>query len=250
QTGSGNSNISTVQGGATTAATGAVNVFPGTDGSFSLNTDVRGQLELKWLYTEFELPYIPYPSVVRLGAQPFGAAANYKLAVYANGDFAGVNLQTTFTPNVKMVATYVAIEEMLTGRQQTTGTQAPTNSFIGINPFQVRGDDWALIFAPEITPIKGLDLKPIFSYMVASGTPSSQARSGRGGISATNWFQNTCFGGGGGVPPGPAYLNGPPCEGNNASGTWRKGLNENRFTTGIDDRWRFGPFSLDPTVLY
>src|SRR5262249_43405061 len=30
QTGSGNSNISTVQGGATTASTGAVNVFPGT----------------------------------------------------------------------------------------------------------------------------------------------------------------------------------------------------------------------------
>src|SRR5262245_34987959 len=238
QTGSGNSNISTVQGGATTAATGAVNVFPGTDGSFSLNTDVRGQLELKWLYTEFELPYIPYPSVVRLGAQPFGAAANYKLAVYANGDFAGVNLQTTFTPNVKMVATYVAIEEMLTGRQQTTGTQAPTNSFIGINPFQVRGDDWALIFAPEITPIKGLDLKPMFSYMVASGTTSSQARSGRGGISATNWFQNTC---------GAAD---PTCVGNNASGTWRKGLNENRFTTGIDARWRLGPFSLDPTVMY
>src|SRR5262245_41702697 len=54
QTGIGNTNVSTVQGGATTAATGAVNVFPGTDGSFSLNTDVRGQLELKWLYTEFE----------------------------------------------------------------------------------------------------------------------------------------------------------------------------------------------------
>src|SRR5262245_18421476 len=54
QTGTGNSNIYTVQGAATTASTGAVNVFPGTDGSFSLNTDVRGQLEIKWLYTEFE----------------------------------------------------------------------------------------------------------------------------------------------------------------------------------------------------
>jgi hypothetical protein len=238
QTGTGNSNIATVAGGATTAATGAVNVYPGTDGSFALNTDVRGVLELKWLYTEFELPYIPYPTVVRLGAQPFGAAANYKLAVYANGDFAGVNLQTIITPNVKMVGTYVAIEEMLTGRQQTTGTQAPTNSFIGVNPFQVRGDDWAVIFAPEITPIKGLDLKPMFSYMVASGTTSSSSRLGRGGVSATNWYQNTC---------GAAD---PTCVGNNASGTWRKGLNENRFTMGVDGRWRFGPFSLDPTIMY
>src|SRR5215468_4180828 len=166
QTGTGNSNISTVQGGATTAATGAVNVFPGTDGSFSLNTDVRGQLEIKWLYTEFELPYIPYPTVVRLGAQPFGAAASYKLAAYANGDFAGVNLQTTFTPNVKLVATYVAVEEMMTGRQQATGTQTPGLA-LGVPALQLRGDDWAFIIAPEITPIKGLDLKPMFAYFLA-----------------------------------------------------------------------------------
>ena len=244
QTGSGNSNIATVQGGATTAATGAVAVFPGTDGSLSLNTDVRGVLEVKWLYTEFEVPYIPYPTIVRLGAQPFGAAATYKLAAYANGDFAGVNLQTTFTPNVKLVASYVAVEEMMTGRQQTTGTQAPTNSFIGVNPFQERGDDWAVIIAPEITPIKGLDIKPMFAYFTASGTTSNQARQGRGGISATNWFQNTCN------AAGQAYLNGPDCVGNNASGTWRKGINENRLTVGIDSRWRMGPFSLDPTIMY
>ena len=110
QTGTGNSNISTVQGGATTAATGAVNVFPGTDGSFSLNTDVRGVLEIKWLYTEFAVPYVPYPTLVRLGAQPFGAAASYKLAAYANGDFAGVNVVTTISRNLKLVATYVAVE--------------------------------------------------------------------------------------------------------------------------------------------
>src|SRR5215468_6088968 len=113
QTGTGNTNVANL-GGATgnPAVGGGVFAWNGTDGSLSLNTDVRGILEIKWLYTEFELPYIPYPTVARLGAQPFGAAANYKLAVYANGDFAGVNLQTTFTPNVKMVATYVAIEEM------------------------------------------------------------------------------------------------------------------------------------------
>src|SRR5262249_40281496 len=61
QTGTGNSNIATVQGGATPnpAVGNAVAVFPGTDGSLGLNTDVRGILEIKWLYTEFEIPYIP-----------------------------------------------------------------------------------------------------------------------------------------------------------------------------------------------
>src|SRR5262245_11818926 len=243
QTGATQSNISSgsnAAGNVTSAGNVATAVFPGTDGSLGLNTDVRGALEIKWLYTEFEVPYIPYPTVVRLGAQPFGAAATYKLATYANGDFAGVNLQTTFTPNVKMVGSYVAIEEMMTGRQQTTGTQAPTNTFLGVNPTQLKGDDWAVIFAPEITPIKGLDIKPMYSYFLASGTTSSQARSGRGGISATNWFQNTCN----------TTTEAATCTGNNASGTWRKGINESRHTVGLDARYRMGPFSLDPTVMY
>ena len=51
----------------------------GTDGSFDLNTDSRGIIEVKWLYVEFPMPLIPVPTTVRLGAQPFGAAANYKL---------------------------------------------------------------------------------------------------------------------------------------------------------------------------
>src|SRR5262245_1829122 len=82
QTGTGNTNIATVQGGAVgnPAVGSGVAVFPGTDGSFSLNTDVRGILEIKWLYTEFEVPYIPYPTIARLGAQPFASAASYKLA--------------------------------------------------------------------------------------------------------------------------------------------------------------------------
>ncbi|HXJ82999.1 MAG TPA: hypothetical protein VMS64_30465 [Candidatus Methylomirabilis sp.] len=255
QTGTGNSNIATVQGGATPnpAVGNAVAVMPGTDGSFGLNTDVRGILEIKWLYTEFELPYVPVPTVVRLGAQPFGAAASYKLAAYANGDFSGVNIVSTITPNVKLIGTYVAVQEMLVGRQQGTGTNFTQNgttpvfgqNFLGVNPFQERGDDYAFIFAPEITPIRGLDLKPMASYFIASGTTDGNARQGRGGINATSWFQNTCGG-----PGTPAYLNGPDCSGNNASGTWRKGIEENRFTMGMDARFRAGGFSLDPTVYY
>src|SRR5262245_46404531 len=129
QTGTGNSNIATVQGGATAnpAVGNAVAVFPGTDGSLGLNTDVRGILEIKWLYTEFEIPYIPVPTVARLGAQPFGSAATYKLAAYAAGDFAGVNVVSTITPNVKLIATYVAVEEAMVGRQQGTGTNFTQN---------------------------------------------------------------------------------------------------------------------------
>src|SRR5262249_41233856 len=214
---------------------------------FSLNTDVRGILEIKWLYTEFEVPYIPYPTIARLGAQPFGAAASYKLAAYANGDFAGVNLATTISRNVKLVGTYVAVEEMLTGRQQTTGTQPPTNTFLGVNPFQLRGDDWALIFAPEITAMKGLDLKPLYSYFFASGTTNTgnSGRLSRGGINTFTWFQVTC-----GPAGTPAWQNGPDCSGNNASGSWRKGINESRHTLGLDMRYRNGPFNLDPTVYY
>ena len=243
QTGTGNTNISTVQGGAipNPAVGGGVAVFPGTDGSLSLNTDVRGILEIKWLYTELEVPYIPYPTIARLGAQPFAAAASYKLAAYANGDFAGANLVTTITRNVKLVGTYVAVEEMLVGRQQGTAS----NTFLGVSPFQLRGDDWALIFAPEITPIKDLDLKPMYSYFTASGTTNFNARTTRGGISAVNWFQVTCGGTG-----TPAWQNGPDCSGNNASGSWRKGIIENRHTLGLDARYRNGPFSLDPTVYY
>src|SRR5262245_20142066 len=129
QTGTGNSNIATVQGGATPnpAVGGGVAVFNGTDGSLGLNTDVRGILEIQWLYTEFEVPYLPVPTIASLGAQPFGSAATYKLATYASGDFAGVNIVSTITPNVKLIATSVAVEEALVGRQQGTGTNFTQN---------------------------------------------------------------------------------------------------------------------------
>jgi hypothetical protein len=239
QTGATSSNIGTVGGGAAPAA-GATAVMFGTDGGAPINTDVRGIIEIKWLYTEFELPYIPVPTVARLGLQPFGAAASYKLAAYANGDFAGVNIVSTVTPNVKLIGSYVAVEEALVGRQQGTAS----NTFLGISPLQLRGDDWGVIIAPEVTPMKGLDIKPMFAYLETSGTTTSNARVGRGGISATNWFQTTCAAG------SPAWLNGPDCSGNNASGSWRKGIEENRITVGLDARYRAGAFSLDPTVMY
>src|SRR5262245_42907866 len=57
-----------------------------TTSAFDLNTDTQGSIEMKWLYSEFPIPGIPFPTILRIGAQPF--AATYKLGVYAGGDFA------------------------------------------------------------------------------------------------------------------------------------------------------------------
>src|SRR6266851_6639350 len=133
QTGSNDSSIaiSGPQAGATSVAT-----QPGTDGGFDLNTDSRGIIEIKWLYVEFPVPLIPVPTTARLGAQPFGALANYKLAVYANGDFPGASITSQITPNVKLVGTYVQVEENLVGTGSKTNLAGP----FGISNTQNRGD--------------------------------------------------------------------------------------------------------------
>jgi hypothetical protein len=221
QTGAGDNNIQTA---------GAQVCF-GCSGSFDLNTDVRAIVEVKWLYTEFEVPLIPVPTVARIGAQPFGSVASYKLAAYANGDYAGINITTTITPNIRAQFAYVKVEEDLVGRE----------GGFGIPVTQLRGDDMAFIISPEVTPIKGLDIKPMFSYFYASGTTNGAARQARGGINTSTAF--TC----------PTLETGPPGAGNPgcpASGAWIPDVTENRYTVGLDARFRMGPFSLNPTVMY
>jgi hypothetical protein len=217
------SNDSTIANSGAAAAT-AVQAPSGTSGSFDLNTDTRGIFEIKWLYVEFPLPLIPVPTTVRLGAQPFGAAATYKLAAYANGDFAGVNLVSQITPNLKLLGTYVAVEENLVGTDTASPNDPVTQVPAGILSTQVRGDDFAYILSAEITPFKGLDIKPMFSMFYAQGTTSSSARAGRGGLNTTTAYSPT--------------------------GDVRGSMNEYRYTVGADARLRMGPFSLDPTVLY
>jgi hypothetical protein len=216
QTGSNDSTI--VNAGA--AATTAVQTGFGTDGSFDLNTDSRGIIEIKWLYVEFPMPLIPVPTTVRLGAQPFGAASSYKACVYTCSDFPGVNVTSQITPNVKLLATYVQVEENLVGTGSKNGLSGP----FGIASTQNRGDDFAYIFSGEVTPFKGLDIKPLFSMFYAAGTTNGNARSGRGGINTTTAFS----------------------PGGNSIG----GINEYRYTVGVDSRLRMGPFSFDPTILY
>ena len=89
---------------------------------------------------------------------------------------------------------------------------------------QTRGDDFAHIAAPEITPFKGLDLKPIISTFYAQGTTSGSARAGSRRSQHHHRIQPDRR------RPG-----------------WHQRV---PYTVGLDTRLRMGPFSLDPTVMY
>ena len=207
--------------------TGASNCKANTNGCFDLNTDVGGMIEIKWMYTEFDLtgkdsvmPFIPVPTVARLGAQPFASLSNYKTAVYSNGDFAGVSGVTTWAPNLKTSLAYIIIEDQLAGGNRSAATTRTS-----------RGEDYAFIVSPEITPFKGLDLKPLFSYIHADGLTSSSARGNHANIRTVSGTTNG-VGSTGNAPAGDSTFH------------------ENRYTVGLDSRWRVGPFGFDPTVYY
>jgi len=197
-----------------------------TNGALDLNTDVGGMIEIKWIYTEFDLtgkdsllPFIPFLTVARAGGQPFGTIANYKI-YYANGDFAGLDLYSTFTPDIKNHLAYVVVEDQLAGGNRSAAT-ARTD----------RGEDYALIISPEFTPFKGLDLKPMFSWFHADGSTSGSAR--------RNAFNVRTVGN---------FLNAAPGTGNAPAGD--ASFHEERYTVGLDSRLRMGPFGLDPTIAY
>lgn len=194
----------------------------GASSSWDLNTDTIGNIEVKWAYTEFTIPAIPVPTTFRIGAQPW--QAQYKLAALANGDFAGVHITNTWTPMVKTNFTYAFVEEESTG---------PRDGFI-------RGEDFAMIASVEVTPFKGLDLRPIISWAQFVGPTNSAARQARGGVGL-----------GSPLPFAVCPSGGLPGVGNNCPAAAGNGSSvENRYTVGIDARWRFGAFSLDPTFFY
>src|SRR3972149_6724250 len=112
----------------------------------------------------------------------------------ATGDLAGVNLVTTGSPNVKSNFPSAQIEEEVTGGS-TGGT--------GATAF-VRGDDFAIITSLEVTPIKGLDLRPTYAVLWAPGATHGIARVGVGGNpvqGGTPTFVAKPVGTGGGATP-------------------------------------------------
>ena len=185
---------------------GAAGCKAGTQGGLDLNTDVTGIIEVKWIYTEFDLtgkdsllPFIPVPTVARVGGQPFATLANYR-AAYAAGDFSGISAITTWAPNLKTNLAFVMVEDENAVHDRLAAT---------------RGEDWALIFSPEFTPFKGLDIKGLYSYFSAERATSAAARR--------------------------------PI--NNAQGAVAPSR-EHRHTIGAEARWRSGPFSFDPLFHY
>jgi hypothetical protein len=214
----------------------------------TLNTDIARLLEIKWAYTEFDLPWMPWASRLRVGAQPFDV--HYKVSVYAQSDFPGFHYTATFSPAAKFNLDYVFITSRSTGRG---------DGFL-------RGQDFAIIADPEFTPFKGLDIRPMFSWIQLNGSTTnsySGPRVARGGLAGSGGTACTpqanpviapvegaaVFAGGAasnntfptsGIAPPPGF----------AGGCFPSGSEENRFTVGFDARWRSGPFSLDPTFYY
>ena len=215
--------------GGTGVPTGGCKV--NANGCLDLNTDVGGMLEVKWIYTEFPLtgkdsimPFIPVETMARAGGQPFATLATYKLASYAASDFAGISTVTTFAPNLRSNLTWVIVEDQLAGANR--GNPSLKTG---------RGEDFSLIFAPEYSPIKGLDLKPLYSWFHADGITSIASRRNLVNVRTAGGIY------GNGTSMAPPI--GPPAAGSPA-------YHEDRHTLGIDARWRLGPFGLDPTLFY
>jgi hypothetical protein len=220
--------ITVAGGGTSNADSGCKN---NSNGCFDLNTDVGGMIEIKWMYTEFPLtgkdsvlPFIPVETMARAGAQPWGTLANYK-AIYANGDFAGVSGVTTFAPNVKTNVAFAISEDQLAGGNRALAT-ARTN----------RGEDYAFVVSTDVSPFKGLDIKPMFSWFHADGITNAGSRHAlvdRRFVTGSTTNNQASLGGSGAA---------------NAAGDAT--FQEERYTIGLDARWRMGPFGLDPTVYY
>jgi len=218
-------------GGPPSAGTPTGGTKVNTNGALDINTDVGGMIEIKWIYTEFPLtgqdsllPFIPIETMARAGGQPFGSLATYKLATYAASDFAGLSTVTTLAPNIKLNLAYVVVEDQLAGANR------------GLPSLKTgRGEDYSLIVSPEYTPIKGLDLKPLFSWFHADGVTNISARRNLVNVRTVGGV----LGNGTSLAP-PA---GPPAAGSPS-------YHEDRYTIGLDARWRVGPFGLDPTIFY
>jgi hypothetical protein len=116
----------------------------------------------------------------------------------------------------------VDVEDQLAGGNRSASPLLRTN----------RGKDFAFIESVEITPFKGLDLKPMYSYFHADGLTAGAARRNASNIRTIGGAMNVAAAVGGGAPAGDATDH------------------ENRHTVGLDARWRLGPFGLDPTVSY
>jgi len=223
-------------GGVPAGTATAVGCRPdGTSGGFDADNDVRIPFELKWMYVEFPfsgpgslLPFIPFAGTARVGGQPYTTTISGKSSIFADSDFAGLNIDLTVSPTLKLQGTYAQFEEASVGSQ---GNLAAT----GFG----RGDDWGAIGAFEISPTKGLRIKPIVAYQELAGTTSANLRRGTGGyaVGAPNFLPNSTAAGAQNCAGAAIVV---PC----------RATEERRYTVGLDATWRSGPVYFNPTLFY
>src|SRR5262249_32831122 len=150
---------------------------------------------------------------------------DYKFGILASGDFPGVTLETTWTPNIRSTLTYVQIGEAL-------------DRGIALN----QKDQNAILASVEVDVFKGLTVKPTFAYAFYHGGNCGTANLGTQGWGGYNPNSNcpstAVVGGGETVARGSVDV--PPGVGRNITRYYLEG----------DARWTTGPFSFQPTFIY
>ena len=226
--GAGNFNASSNSGSLTTVGKAA----SGTSANFDLDTDVQGAVETKWLYVETPvtgpgslLPFIPVTTIARMGGQPF-RGHDYKFGILASGDFPGVTLETTWTPNIRSTITYVQIGEAL-------------DRGIALN----QKDQNAILASLEVDVFKGLTIKPTYAYAFYDGGNCGTSNLGTAAFGGYNPNSN--------CPAAAVSVAGSdPLARGSVDVAPGVGRNIRRHYIGGDVRWTMGPFTLQPTFIY
>src|SRR5256884_3935022 len=106
----------------------------------------------------------------------------------------------------------------------------------------IRGDDFAIFVSADISPFKGLDLRPIFSYAELLGNTNTSVRQSRGGLASSSAASPGAF-------PFRGFQTLNASGGTNATPTATQsqanlqltpGLGtavEHRYTVGLDAKW-------------
>lgn len=192
-------------------------------GAFDLGNDVGGVIEIKNMYVEFPVPWIPFATVLRLGGQPF--QTTLKPSTVATTDYGGVWLSSTINPWLKFNFTFAQLEE------RSVGIRITNNFF--------RGDDWFIMPSIDIEPMKGVKIRPFWGYYEISGNSQALSRCrvecaglpNNGTMASVNQFT--------GAVTATTGL-----------GNYLNGGIERRNYWGLDAQTNFGPFYFDPTVIY
>jgi hypothetical protein len=192
-------------------------------GAFDLGNDAAAVIEVKNLYVEFPMPLIPIPTTVRMGGQPFNTTL--KPGILATTDYGGLWMTSQLAPFAKLNITYAAVEEQVTGLRQTQLFN--------------RGDDYFIMASLDLTPAKGMLFRPFWATFQAQGNTAALARCrvncaglpAQGAGLALNQIT-------GAVTAGATM------------GNYRPSSYESRNYIGLDAQLNFGPFYIDPTVIW